>query len=295
MSGDSSDSCDSDRLASITEARISDEDFAAIAALVHGSFGIVINEQKRVLVVGRLQAMLRERGNISFGEYHRRVLADSTGRELSELADAISTNHTFFNREPQHFAMLARQVLPERMRRRRALGQRDLRLWCAASSTGEEPYMLAMHLLEAVAAEPTAWDPALLATDISDRALAVARAGIYSSQRASDLPSEQRARWFTERSDGQVEAGRRIKEAITFRRFNLTNAEFPFRQGFDAIFCRNVIIYFDAATRLTLIAQLARFLLPGGYLFVGHAETLGRAGHGLETVAPAVYRKKDAP
>jgi len=272
--------------------RLSDSDFRSIRELLHSGFGIALAEEKRSLVAGRLQKVLRDRGNISFSEYYRQVVDDASGREMSELINRLSTNHTFFNREKDHFDHFRQTALPEALRRGQATGEKDLRVWCAASSTGEEPYMLAMCLREVFGAAHRDWDTALLATDISERALAVARNGVYPADRMQELPAPLRERYFQPRGQ-DFEVVPEIKSLITYRRFNLINPGYPFKRAFDAIFCRNVLIYFDVPTKVEVVAKMAKFLRPGAYLYLGHSETLGRESEHYRYVRPAVYRRKE--
>jgi chemotaxis protein methyltransferase CheR len=273
--------------------RLSDSEFRSIRELLHSGFGIALAEEKRSLVAGRLQKVLRDRGGISFAEYYRQVVADATGGEMSELINRLSTNHTFFNREKDHFEHFRQTALPEAMRRGQAAGDKDLRVWCAASSTGEEPYMLAMCMREVFGAAHRDWDTALLATDISERALAVARTGTYAPDRMQDLPAPLREKYFRPKGP-DFEAVPELKSMITYRRLNLMNPSFPFKRVFDAIFCRNVLIYFDAPTKNEVVAKMAKFLRPGAYLYLGHSETLGRETEHYRYVRPAVYRRKEA-
>ncbi|HKP96753.1 MAG TPA: CheR family methyltransferase [Fibrobacteria bacterium] len=272
---------------------ISEEDFARIRDLLHAGFGIKLANEKRALVVGRLRKLLLERGGISFGEYYRQITSDETGTELSELINRLSTNHTFFNRENDHFAFFRDTAMREAAERARRQGRKDLRVWCAASSTGEEPYMLAMMMREAMGSDFRHWEMGLLATDISARALAVARRGLYSPERMADLPGELRKKYFHPRGP-DFEAANFLREDITYRRLNLINPEYPFKRRFACIFCRNVMIYFDQPTKEAVVARMARHLEPGGYLFIGHSESLGRQTPDYDYVRPAVYRRRSA-
>ncbi len=271
---------------------IGDTEFQAIRDLLHSGFGIALAPEKRGLVVGRLQKVLRDRGNISFAEYYQRVLSDQSGREMSELINRLSTNHTFFNREKEHFAHFRDVALPEAVKRGLATGDKDLRVWCAASSTGEEPWMLAMCLHEAFGSSHGIWEAALLATDISERALSVARNGIYPIDRMQELPPDMRDTYFRPRGE-DFEVVPALKSLVTLRRFNLINPTYPFRRPFHAIFCRNVLIYFDGPTKAQVVASMARYLVPGGYLYLGHSETLGRETEHYTYSRPAVYRRKE--
>ena len=275
------------------EKRISDSEFAQLSGMIRKGFGINLTSEKKTLVVGRLQKLLRDRGDISFEEYFHQVQADATGREMSELINRISTNHTFFNREKEHFDFFRTVALPEATARAKARGSQDLRFWCAAASTGEEPYMLAMLIREHLGVAQGDWDAGLLATDISARALETAQAGSYTEERVADIPPALLKKYFALGTDGAFTAAAALKRDITFRRLNLINPEFPFRKPFDAVFCRNVMIYFDVPTKDALVRRIAKHTVPGGYLFIGHSETLGRDAGPWQYVRPAVYRRKE--
>jgi chemotaxis protein methyltransferase CheR len=273
------------------ELVLSEAEFAKIRELLHSGFGIKLSEEKRTLVMGRLQKLLREKGNIGFGEYYNQVVSDRSGREMSELINRLSTNHTFFNREKAHFDDFLTASLPEAAERARRRGARDIRVWCAAASTGEEPYMLAMLMREFFGQDFKNWDLGLLATDISEKALAVAKDGVYSAERMRDLPVPLKERYFRPHGS-DFEAIPSLKQDLTYRRLNLINPEYPFKKMFEVIFCRNVMIYFDTPTKEAVVARMARHLVPGGHLFIGHAETLGRETEHYEYVRPALYRRK---
>lgn len=273
-------------------AAISDGEFALIRGLVHERFGINLTPDKKALVVGRLRKTLEEKGGISFGEYHALILRDGTGAELSDLINRISTNHTFFNREKEHFEFFRRKALPEAAERARRRNSRDLRVWCAASSTGEEPYMLAMLMREHFGADFGNWELGLLATDISEKALSRARAGVYLREQAAGIPPDLLKKHFRPRADGSVEASAALKSDITYRRFNLINSEYPFRKPFDIVFCRNVMIYFDNPTKDAVVRNIAKSMAPEGHFFLGHSETLGRTTPEFDYLQPAVYRRK---
>jgi chemotaxis protein methyltransferase CheR len=267
-----------------------DEDFRFLSGLVRSRFGINLTEQKRSLVVGRLQKLVREQGFADFSAYCRHLRQQAGDRELDDLVNRLSTNHTYFFREPEHFAFMREVVLPEMKARHRE--DRDLRLWCAAAATGEEPYSALITMLEFFGPAYAEWDGGVLATDISARALATARRGVYHRERLDQVPPDLRRRYFAPlpgRSEWQVK--QRLRADVTFRRFNLIRNDFPFRKPFDLVFCRNVMIYFDQPTRDRLAARFADFITPGGYLFTGHSESLGQEHPRLRYVRPAVYRR----
>lgn len=273
------------------ESRLGDKEFHAIRGLVYSKFGISLGEQKRSLVVTRLQRVLRERGFKDFTEYCAFLENDSSGEGLNELVNRITTNHTFFFREKAHFDFITGKALPEITASLERRGTRDLRIWCAGCATGEEPYTLAMLLLEFFGPRATAWDAGVLATDISAKALGTATRGLYPDDRVSETPPQFRHKYFTKSPDGQWRITDTLKKEVTFRRLNLMNPVFPFKKPFQIILCRNVMIYFDQASRSSLINRFHQNLEQGGYLFIGHSETLGRDQSLFEYVMPAVYRK----
>ena len=273
------------------ESRISDREFDAVRRLVYENFGISLSSQKKTLVVGRLQKVLRLRGFSTFADYLKWVQGDPSGEALSELADRISTNHTYFNREHEHFDYFAGTVLPEAVKRRTAAGDPEIRVWCAGCSTGEEPYTLMMLMVDALAAAGARLKPVLLATDISMKALQKAQAAVYPQEAVSKLPPALKNRYLLKQLDGQFRVADPVRTLVHFRRHNLMNRVFRLRSRFDAIFCRNVMIYFDNSTRSKLVEKFADNTVPGGYLFIGHSETISRDGVRYRYVLPACYRK----
>ncbi|MBI9076743.1 MAG: protein-glutamate O-methyltransferase CheR [Desulfatibacillum sp.] len=272
---------------------LSDNEFESIRKLVYDRFGINLTPAKRSLVVGRLQKILRSRGIGSFSQYYDMLQRETSGKMLSEFVNRISTNYTYFEREKDHFEFFEKTALPEADRRHKARSEKDLRVWCAGCSTGEEAYTLVIRMMDYFGAEYSRWNAGLLATDISADALEVAAAGMYPDERVSPLPAAVRNKYFVKRPEGQWAVHERVKKEITFRRFNLMNSAFPFKNPFDVIFCRNVMIYFDSPTRKALVGRFCDCLVPGGYLFIGHSESLGRDLRRLEYVMPAVYRRKE--
>lgn len=271
---------------------ITDEEFALMRELIYRRFGINLTDQKRSLLVGRLQKILRGSGFATFRDYYDHLVGDAGERALSDLVDHISTNHTYFNREKAHFDYFVEKALPEVKAALERENRRDLRIWCAGCSTGEEPYMLLMLMMEFFGSDYGRWDAGILATDISDRVLSVCREGIYPEERMSALPEPLRRKYFTPLGEGRWQAKEILRKEATFRRFNLMNERFPFKRPFHIIFCRNVMIYFDQPTRDTLVSKFHRFTEPGGYLFIGHSETLGRQQGLYRYLIPAAYRKE---
>ena len=230
----------------------------------------------------RLGRQMREARFRSFEEYYRHVLEDSTGAALAAMIDALTTNFTAFFREGAHFEFLRKSVLP-------TLDGR-IRIWSAACATGEEPYTIAIAALEELGGAAPA-RVQILASDISTRALAAARAGIYHADRCEGIPDALASRYLLRGSQGRRKVKDAVRRMVDFQRINLIE---PFdRLGtFQTIFCRNVMIYFDGPTRESLVNRLAAVLAPGGWLFTGHAESLTGIRHPLAYVKPAVYRKR---
>jgi chemotaxis protein methyltransferase CheR len=274
----------------VETSEISDAEFQKIRKMVYDHFGINLSEQKRSLVVGRLQKVLRARGFVDHGEYMQWLENDRTGEGLEELANRISTNHTFFYREEAHFNYFQNTVLPEITARRRN-GGGPIRIWCAGCSSGEEPYTLAMLMREHLGVELDVNHAILLATDLSARALQIAMRGVYSNEKLEQMPSALRSKYFRRHDAGHYVVVDEIRQAVIYRRHNLMDATFPFKNKFDAVFCRNVMIYFDRPTCDALIRKFHRHTVPNGNLFIGHSETLGRDSELYDYIIPAAYRR----
>jgi len=264
---------------------LSAADFQRFRDLAYNRFGLDLREGKQELVAARLGKRMRLGGFTSYADYYQHVISDSSGQALTEMIDALTTNHTSFLREKAHFDLLARIVREAG----RAAG--SMQVWCAASSTGEEPYSILFTMLEA---EPTLAQnrvaPLILATDISTRVLETARQGVYARERLRDVPEAWQRNWFTSTPDAKLRVRPELGRLIEFRRLNLVE---PFRHGrvFDVIFCRNVMIYFDRRTQQDLVRRLHDCLHPGGYLLVGHSESLSGIDHPFTYIRPAVYRR----
>lgn len=271
---------------------LDENDFDALRADVYDACGIALDRSKHSLVIGRLQPVLQREGIASYREYIARVRADATGRLRSELVDRLTTNHTFFWREADHFEHFAKVVLPAAVNEGNRAGRKALRVWCAASSFGQEPYTLAALVLDAMGAAAATWDYGVLATDISTGALERAREGVYDGADVARLPEELRRRHFEPLANGRFAANDRLRAAVTYRRFNLMNERFPFKQPFDTVFIRNVMIYFDMPTKLGLCARLAGAMRQGAHLYIGTAESLPPEQVQFVSVRPGVFRKR---
>lgn len=271
--------------------QITDKEFDLLRGLIYERFGINLTEQKKSLVVGRLQKLLRISGFQNFKEYYDYLIKNKSTENLIELVNRISTNYSFFYREKAHFDFFVKTALPAIKSDLNPKRSRDMRIWTAGCSTGEEPYMLAMLMLEHFGMDYKNWDLGVLATDISERALGIAKMGIYPEDRTREVPSSLKHRYFRKVSAEEMAIQEKIKKEVTFRRFNLINQQFPFKKPFHMIFCRNVMIYFDKQTRDNLVRKFHDFLTPGGFLFIGHSETLGREQSLFRYIQPATYMR----
>jgi len=261
---------------------LSPRDFEQFRTLAHEKSGLSLGDTKHDLVASRLGKKLRELRLSSFRAYYDQVVADKTGEMLTAMIDALSTNHTLFLREAAHFDYLRQALLPQLRQRSR------IDVWSAPCSTGEEPYSIAMVLLEELGVPPRPLF-AIQAIDISTKALGTARAGIYAADRLAGLPSHLRAKYFRQIKPGQFEVAPHLRRAVEFARVNLIE---PIRDAkvYPLIFCRNLLIYFDKPAQQKVVQQLAKRLEPGGHLFIGHSESLMGVEHPLEYIKPAIYR-----
>ncbi|MBS1802432.1 MAG: protein-glutamate O-methyltransferase CheR [Acidobacteria bacterium] len=274
---------------SLSPIVLTHRDFALISALAHEEFGIELGPGKEQLVAARVGKLMRRLSFSSFREFYGHLQADRTGQCLTQLIDSLTTNHTSFFREQAHFAFLVQHVFPAWE------SSRPMRIWSAACSTGEEPYTIALIANEHFQSrrQPA---PHILASDISTHALDTAQKGAYPAQRLQHAL----APWLRKhllRGEGQWDGWYRMRpeimDMVEFRRINLIHP-LPDIGRFDVIFCRNVMIYFSHQTQAQLVSRLAACLEPGGYLLVGHSETLTGIQHGLQHVQPAIYRKRGA-
>lgn len=267
---------------------LSDQEFGLLYNYIYNYCGInLVN--KRPLVESRLHSLLAEKGYGDFSSYLNYIINDQSGDAASALIDRLSTNHTFFMREIQHFNYFRNQVLPQL---KATVKNKDLRIWSAGCSSGEEPYTLAMIIADYFGEEKPVWDTSILATDISSRALKKARDGVYGDEELLELPASWKLNNFKSLGGGKSQVNDWLKEEVIFRKFNLMEKTFPFKKKFQVIFCRNVMIYFDTATKQELISRFYDCTDKGGYLFIGQAETISRSETKYQYVMPAVFRKE---
>lgn len=267
---------------------MSDREFRAFRDLVYRESGIHISEHKRELLTARLSRRIRTLGMLRFGQYLS--LVEREAQERVEMLDRLVTNETRFFREPVQFSFLENEVLPrwtaeaaQRMRPRR------VRVWSAGCSTGQEPYSIAMSLLAGL----EGWEIEVLATDLSGRALRQAIAGVWPVEKALEIPENYLKSYMlrgVRSQSGTMTANEALRAVIRFQRLNL-HEELPELGTFDLIFCRNVLIYFDVASRTRAVTRILSRLSASGYLFLGHSESLLSSGLRLRPMAPSVYSR----
>ena len=270
------------------EYAISTDEFERFRTLIYDESGISLGEQKKSLLASRLSKRLRDLDLATFSDYYAKVTEDQTREEFTRLLDLISTNKTDFFREPKHFDFLRERIIPELER------TKCVRIWSSACSSGEEPYTIAMTLFDTVQ-HPDQWNFKILASDLSTRVLAKAATGTYDEERVKDVPPDVIRRHFLRGrggSAGLLKVKPHLAEMIQFRRLNLMDDHFPIKTSLDLIFCRNVMIYFDRPTQETLVNKFHRYLKPGGYLFIGHSESLQWVTHPFTSLAPTIYQKQ---
>ena len=270
--------------------KLSDQEFRTLTEFLRRDYGINLSK-KRTLIEGRMNAYLQRNGFSSYSAYMQALFGDTTGSEITNILNVLTTNYSYFMREWAHFEFYRKTILPEV---KAASADRDLRVWSAGCSTGQEPYTLAMIADDFFGSEGAAWDKRVLATDISEKVLETGQVGIYGADEIEDIPPKWKKQYFSATADGRVRVKQELRDEIIFRKFNLMEREFPFKKKFHVIFCRNVMIYFDAQTKRELVEKFVNALAPGGYLIVGHSEFIDRASMGLAYVTPSVYRKGNA-
>lgn len=267
---------------------ITDVEFKQLTKYIKDNYGINLKEEKRTLVIGRLHNVLIQNGFSSFSQYFDHIVSDKTGNAVVTMINKITTNYTYFMREADHFYFFRDKVLPYFSG---TIRNKDLRIWSTGCSSGEEPYTLAIIIDEFFGKEKMLWDTKILATDISCKMLEKAKEGIYEDGRIENLPANWRLNYFKQLENKRSIVIDRIRNEVIYRKFNLMEEVFPFKKKFHVIFCRNVMIYFDTQTKNELLNKFYNLLEPGGYLFIGHSESVNREKTKFSYVMPAVYRK----
>ena len=278
----------------VSASVMSDRDFKRLGAFIYDQCGIKISPAKKPMLEARLQRRLRGLSLKSFGEYCDYLFGPrGMEEELVRMIDLVTTNKTDFFREPSHFDYLRENCLSELVDAGRAGFRKKLTVWSAGCSTGEEPYTLAMVLSEFAETHP-GFQYTVIATDISTRVLATAALGVYETDRIGPVPLAMKKKYLLksrDKSNGLVRITPELRAHVKFRRLNFMDGDFGLREPVDIIFCRNVIIYFDKPTQENLLHRFHRHLAPGGYIFLGHSETLFGMDVPLVQAAPTIYRK----
>ncbi len=266
---------------------MSQKEFKVVQRLIYEFAGIALAETKRLMATSRLTKRLRATGVSSFTDYLQIVEAGKDPQEKTAFINALTTNKTDFFRESHHFEFLVKEVFPALIRKANNSSDRRLRIWCSASSTGEEPYTIAMTVREFLPFSD--WDVRILASDIDTNVLAAAQQGVYQADRIEEVPKSLRQKYFNRGANNSWVANDSLKEIITFRQINLLDRDWPIRTTFDVIFCRNVMIYFDQPTQKSLVAQFHKFLANNGFLIIGHSESLLASQDLFRSIGNTIY------
>jgi len=272
---------------------ISDAEFKLLSELIYDKFGIHLTDKKKYLVMGRLNKLLKSKGFENFKVFYDYIINDKTGNALIDLIDRVSTNHTFFFREEDHFSYLVNEALPKIIEKQAKLKSQQIKIWCAGCATGEEAYSIAISIREYFGNDLNNWNIGILATDISKTALTLALNAKYVKDKLNLPNNKYIDKYFIKVNNEEFEVKENIKNMVLFKRLNFVDSDFPFKSKFNIIFCRNVMIYFDLETRNTLVDKFYKYLFPGSYLFIGHSETIQRDKTAFRYIKPAIYYKED--
>jgi chemotaxis protein methyltransferase CheR len=264
---------------------LTDAEFDFIVSFMKSNYGInLIN--KRLLIESRMYNTLMERSFTSFSQYFE-VIKSKQPDEIGLLINKLTTNHTYFMREIQHFDFLKNVILPHHLKNNKG---HDIRTWSAGCSSGEEAFTIAMTMKDFFGMDYASWDTTILATDISTKVLSIAQSKAYDEESLKDVPELYKKKFFHHRTDGLFDLNDDIRKQVVFRIFNLMDP-FQYKKQFDIIFCRNVMIYFDQQTKNALINKFYDALAPGGYLLIGHSESVQRDASAFRYIQPSVYQK----
>ena len=264
---------------------ISDEDFRKLTNFIKSQYGITL-EEKRQLVTSRLSSLLAEQGCNDFSQFVTQLLKERDPQKIEQVLNRLTTNYTFFMRETEHFDFFTKVILPELVRKHQR--NKVLAIWSAGCSSGEEPYNLSMYIKDYLGMQAGQWDTRILATDISQKALATAKKGIYEVP--DTVPEVWRRKYFKKVEGSRYAVSPEIRNNVIFQTFNLMDP-IKFKLKFDVIFCRNVMIYFDQPTKDALVRRFYDATVPGGYLMISHSENLSKDAPYV-TVAPSTFQKK---
>lgn len=268
--------------------KLNDNEFNDIVYYVKSNYGVNLS-QKRMLIEGRMQSVLTGKNFNSFSQYYNLLIQDKTGQVVEQMINKLTTNYTFFMREADHFEFFRKEVLPY-LESDKSCGK-DFRIWSAGCSSGEEPYTLAIIIDDYFNGLKGDRDTKILATDISTNVLNKAKLGIYENEQLTGLNKMYITKYFKKIDNNKNEVIDKIKNEVIFRKFNLMQEAFPFKKKFHVIFCRNVMIYFDIETKKKLIQKYYDSLEYGGYLFIGHSESINYRDYNFKYIMPSVYRK----
>lgn len=275
--------------------KLSDEDFLALSKIIQDQCGIKMPLTKKVMLEARLRKRLRKLSIRTFREYCDFLFSpEGIEQELVPMIDVVTTNKTEFFREPSHFEFMTVHALPERVRNAGSGPRRPFSVWSAGCSTGEEPYTIAMVMAEFFR-QVAEFDFSIFATDISTQVLEKARMGIYEEHKVEHVPEVMKKKYLLrskDRNRKHVRVVPELRQKVRFGRLNFMEEDFGMREDMDLVFCRNVIIYFNRETQERFLTKLVRHLVPGGYLFVGHSETLHGMDLPINPVSPSIYKKK---
>lgn len=267
---------------------LTNKEFELFRDYIKKRYGINLSDEKKSLVYSRLRGLIEEMGLDTFEQYYNCLQKDKDGEISKKFVDKITTNHTFFMREKQHFDYFTSHVLPHIEKKHAS--SKDIRIWCAACSSGEEAYTLQILMKEYFENKP-GWNTQLLATDISNKVLNKAYTGVYSNSSLAEIPSNWKSKYFTKFDSENMVVKDFVKNDINFTRFSFFEDEFKFKKEFQVIFCRNVMIYFDTETRTKLVNKFYSITESEGFLFIGQSESLGYSDSNYKYMIPAVYSK----
>lgn len=270
---------------------ISNAEFNTIRDISYHHFGIRFSDAKKSLIESRIHSLLLQHNFDSYGEYLAYLQNDQEGIALPEFIARMTTNHSYFYRENDHLNFLVGRALPPILKKLQNNRQYDLRIWSAGCATGEEPYMLVMMMMDLLGNEYQRWNAGVLATDISEKALAIAKEGLYPEGKINLVPENLKRKYFSKQSNGQWAVSNKVREQVVFRNLNLMSNFSVFKNRFHIIFSRNVMIYFDTNSREILVNKFFRQTVEEGYLFVGLSESLRGEASPYRYIQPGVYQK----
>ena len=266
---------------------LKDNEFEYIVSYMKKNYGVSL-EKKRPLIEGRLSNHVIGLGFNNYMDYFDSAIKSNDKDEIVSIINKLTTNHTFFLREKEHFDFYKETVLPWV---EKDLRSKDLRVWSAGCSSGQEPYTLAIITREYIGANTAGWDATLLASDISNKALTLAKQGVYSKDELSQVPPSWLKKYFVEVDETSYAVSEPIRKSVAYRTLNLLEP-FQFKKPMHAIFCRNVMIYFDTPTKNGIIEKFYNVMQPGGYFFIGHSESLSACTHKFKYIKPSIYQKE---